>query len=55
MNAKFYWENIKGMRDHLKDQGITRLIMLKWVLGEIEYERVDWINWIRTESNGGYL
>jgi hypothetical protein len=43
MHTKFWSEYLKG-RYHLEDAGIDRGIIIKWVLREMRWEDVDWIN-----------
>jgi hypothetical protein len=35
----FWWE-----RDHSEDQGVDGRLELKWILGEIDWEGVEWIH-----------
>jgi hypothetical protein len=42
MHTKFLSENLKG-RDHLKDLGINRRPILKWILRK-QGERIEWIH-----------
>jgi hypothetical protein len=43
MHIIFLSENLKG-RDHSEDIGSDGKIMLKWILGEIGWEGVDWMH-----------
>jgi hypothetical protein len=42
MHKIFRLENLKG-RDHSEDLGVDEMIMLKWILREVVWEGVHWI------------
>ena len=39
-----FWRGDLKERDHLKDLGSVRLIILKWMCQEIGCVRVDWVD-----------
>jgi hypothetical protein len=43
MRTKLWLEILKG-RDHSEDLSVDGRIILKWILGEIGMEGVDWIH-----------
>jgi hypothetical protein len=46
MNAKFWWENLKG-RDQSKDKGVDAMIILERILEKKELENVNWIHLVQ--------
>jgi hypothetical protein len=39
-----YWWECRKERDHSGDQGIVGWIILKWILREIGWDGMDWID-----------
>jgi hypothetical protein len=54
MHIKFCLGSVKG-RDHLEDLGVDSRIILKWILGKIWLEDVDYIIWLRIGTGCGPL
>jgi hypothetical protein len=43
MHIGYWWESQK-VRDHWEDQDIDGWTILKWILREIRWDGVDWID-----------
>jgi hypothetical protein len=43
MHIGYWWESQK-VRDHWGDQDVGRWTILKWILREIGWDGVDWID-----------
>jgi len=50
----FWWRNLKK-RDHLKDQGLDRRIILRWIFMKWDMGTWTGLIWLRIGTGGGHF
>jgi hypothetical protein len=50
----FWWENLREI-DHLRDAGVERRIILRWIFRKWRVGVLTGLSWLRIGTDGGHL